>query len=40
MAVLDNVADAHGVNKKDFKVGFENMINIKKKVFTLMILRE
>lgn len=28
MAVLDNVADAHGVNKKDFKVGFENMINI------------
>lgn len=28
MALIDNVADAHGVNKKDFKVGFENMINI------------
>lgn len=28
LAVLDNVADAHGVNKKDFKVGFENMISI------------
>lgn len=28
MAVIDNVADAHGVNRKDFKVGFENMISI------------
>jgi len=28
LAVLDNVADAHGVNRKDFKIGFENLINI------------
>jgi len=28
MAVLDNVADAHGVDRKNFKVGFENMLNI------------
>lgn len=28
LTVIDNVADAHGVNRKDFKVGFENMINI------------
>lgn len=28
MAVLDNVADAHGLPRAEFKVGFENMINI------------
>lgn len=28
LAVIDNVADAHGVSRKDFKVGFENLINI------------
>ena len=28
LAVLDNVADAHGVNRKEFKVGFENMMDV------------
>ena len=28
LAVLDNVADANNVSRKDFKVGFENMLNI------------
>ena len=28
MRVLDNVADAHKLNRKDFKIGFENMLNI------------
>ena len=28
LAVLDNVADANNVSRKDFKVGFENMLNV------------
>jgi len=28
LAVLDNVADAHNINRKEFKVGFENMIDV------------
>lgn len=28
MALLDNVADAHGVDRAQFKVGFEKMINV------------
>lgn len=28
LAVLDNVADANNVSRKDFKVGFENMLDV------------
>ena len=32
MMLLDHVADAHNVNRKDYKVGFENMISILERV--------
>ena len=32
LTVLDHVADAHNVNRKDYKVGFENMISILERV--------